>query len=114
MSPTGPRAILVTSLRTEETPNDALDMVAADENGCTLVRTPLLPIAPSGAGDATAALFLFHFLRTGRAGEAMASAVSAIHGVLRQTEAAGSREMLLIPAQEELVAPSLRFVPRIY
>src|SRR5947199_181942 len=40
MAPTGPRAVLVTSLRTDETPADALDMVAADDAGCSLLRLP--------------------------------------------------------------------------
>jgi pyridoxine kinase len=114
MAASGPRAVLVTSVRTEETPADALDMVASDAHGRSLVRMPLLPIAPSGAGDATAALFLFHFLRTGRADAAMAAAASAIHGVLRRTAETGSRELKLIGAQDELVRPSQRFVPTNY
>jgi len=101
-------------VRTQETPPDAIDMVAADAHGCSLVRMPLLPIAPSGAGDATAALFLLHFLRTGRADAAMAEAASAMHGVLRRTAQAGSRVMLLIAAQDEIAAPSRRFQPRNY
>jgi pyridoxine kinase len=114
MAPSGPRGVLVTSLRTEETPEDALDMVAADGEGCTLLRMPLLAIAPSGAGDATAALFLLHFLRTGRADAAMAEAGSAMAGILRRTAEAGSREMLLVAAQEEIVRPSRRFATRNY
>jgi pyridoxine kinase len=114
MASTGPRVVLVTSLRTDDTPADALDMVGADAHGTSLVRMPLLPIAPSGAGDATAALFLFHYLRSGRADLAMSAAASAIHGVLRRTAEAGSREMLLIAAQDELVSPSLPLIARKY
>ena len=40
----GPRAILVTSLHTDETPADSIDMLASDETGCFLVRTPKLPL----------------------------------------------------------------------
>ena len=104
----GPRAVLVTSLRTEETPEGSLDMVAADQHGSFLLRTDLLPIAPSGAGDAIAALFLLHFLRTGQAAAAMAEAGSSLHGVLRRTVASGSREMLVVAAQDEFVQPSRR------
>ena len=64
MNPTGPAAILVTSLRTQATSPDALDLVAADRTAMWRLRVPLLPIAPNGAGDAIAALFLFHMLRT--------------------------------------------------
>lgn len=102
----GPRGVLVTSLRTEETPAGTIDMLAADESGLYLMRTPLLPIAPNGAGDAVAALFLFHVLRAGGVAAAMEAAGNAIHGLLRRTAAAGSRELLLIEAQDEFVAPS--------
>ena len=109
MAQAGPRAVLVTSLHTAETPADALDMLAADGAGLSLLRLPKLPIAPSGAGDAIAALFLFHFLRTRSAKSAMEAAGSALHGVLRRTLADGAREMALIAAQDEIVNPSIRF-----
>ena len=109
MAPRGRRAVLVTSLRTAETPAGSLDMVAADPGGFALLRTPLLPIAPSGAGDAIAAMFLFHFLRTGNAAAAMEAAGSALHGVLRRTVADGPREMAIIAAQDEIVNPTVRF-----
>ena len=104
-----PRAVLVTSLRVAETPADMLDMLAADESGVALLRTPLLPVSVNGAGDAIAALFLFHFLATGSAARAMEEAGSAVHGLLRRTAASGSREILLVAAQEEFVRPSIRF-----
>ena len=78
--------------------------------GAWLLRTPLLPLAANGAGDALAALFLFHRLVTGNAAAALGAAASALHGVLRATVAAGARELALVAAQEELVAPSVRFV----
>ena len=109
LRPAGPRVVLVTSLRTEATPADAIDLLAAAGGRFWLLRTPLLPIAVNGAGDALAALFLFHFLTTGDAGVALAAAGSAIQGVLRQTLAAGSRELALVAAQQEIVAPSVRF-----
>jgi hypothetical protein len=62
----GPKAILVTSLHTDETPSDAIDLVASDASGRVRVRTPKLPISINGAGDAIAALFFAHYLRTGR------------------------------------------------
>ena len=54
----GPSAILVTSLQTDETPGDSIDLLASDGNGRFLVRTPKLPISVNGAGDAIAALVL--------------------------------------------------------
>ena len=67
----GPRVVLVTSLATDETPADAIDLVACDAAGRHRLRTPRLPIAAHGAGDAIAALFLAHYLRSGSAAEAL-------------------------------------------
>jgi pyridoxine kinase len=105
----GPRAILVTSLHTEETPEDSIDLVASGEDGRFLLRTPRLLVMVSGAGDAIAALFFAHYLRSGKIDEALAKATSAIFGVLAKTAEAGANEMLLIAAQEEIVAPSRMF-----
>ena len=105
----GPRAILVTSLHTDETPKDAIDMLASDNTGCFRLRTPKLPLAVNGAGDAIAALFLAHYLRSGKIHDALSAAGSAIFGVLAKTADAGSREMQLIAAQDEIVKPSRVF-----
>ena len=114
MRPAGPRVVLLTSLRTETTPADAIDMLAAEGGRFWRLRTPKLPIAVNGAGDMLAALFLFHRLATGDAGAALAAAAAALHGVLRRTARDGpgrdgTGELALIAAQDELVAPSRRF-----
>jgi pyridoxine kinase len=111
MRPSGPRAVLVTSLRTAETPADSLDLLAADAHGFALIRTPLLPLSVNGAGDAIAALFLFHFHQTGKAATAAARAAASILGLLRRTQAAGSRELLIVQAQDEYINPSVTFTP---
>ncbi len=105
----GPRCVLVTSLRTEATPADAIDLLAAADGGFFLLRTPLLDLAAKGTGDAIAALFLLHWLRARDAASALAASASALFGVLRRTAEAGAPEMLLIAAQEELVTPSRNF-----
>jgi pyridoxine kinase len=107
----GPRAVLVTSVNTAETPNDAVDMLASDAGGRFLVRTPRLPTRVHGAGDLVAALFFFHYLRAGVLADALARTASSIFGVLRRTAQANAGELLLIEAQEELVAPSQMFRP---
>lgn len=107
----GPRVILVTSLHTAETPPDSLDLLASGPDGRFLVRTPRLAVSPNGAGDAIAALFFLHVLRTGSTAEAISRAASSIYGVLERTEKAQSRELLLVEAQEEFVAPSRLFSP---
>jgi pyridoxine kinase len=81
----GPRRILVTSLRTPETPDSHIDAVAA--------------------------LFLIHTIRGQSAAVALSAAGSAIYGVLRRTAELQQREIALIAAQEELVSPSQVFHP---
>jgi len=107
----GPGVVLVTSLATAETPPDAIDLVVSDTAGRCRLRTPRLDHAANGAGDAIAALFFAHLLRGGSAADAMARAASSVFGILRRTAQAGAREMLLIEAQDEIVAPSTVFKP---
>jgi pyridoxine kinase len=102
----GPTAIMVTSLHTNETPPDAIDLVGSDASGRFRVRTPKLPISVNGAGDAIAALFLAHYMRSGSVVDALSRATSSVFGVLRRTADAGAREILLIEAQEEFVNPT--------
>lgn len=106
----GPRVVLVTSLVTAETPPDAIDMMAGEGGSFWRVRTPRLDLkAVSGAGDAVAALYLVHYLRTGSAALALGMAAASIHGLLRRTAEAGSAELLTVAAQDEFVAPSSAF-----
>jgi len=109
MRPGGPRIVLLTSLRTAETPAGHVDMLAAESGRFHLLRTPELPVRVNGAGDALAALFLYHRLSTGDAATALERAGSSLFGVLRQTAEAGARELCLVAAQEEFVAPGTRF-----
>ena len=105
----GPRALLVTSLETAQTPADAVDLLAIDDTGCVRVRVPRLPIAASGAGDLIAALFLLHFAATASAARAAERAAASVQGVLAATAEVGERELQLIAAQDELVRPTSRF-----
>jgi len=84
-------------------------LIPASPAGRFRVRTPKLPISVNGAGDAIAALFFAHYLRTGSAAEALSRAASSIFGLLKRTADAGSREILLIDAQDEFVNPSRVF-----
>ena len=100
--------VLVTSVASEASP-DTIDLLAADASGTWRLRTRRLPIAANGAGDAIAALFLHHVLRTGSTPRALEAAASSVFGLLRRTAEVGSRELLLIAAQEEFVQPSETF-----
>jgi pyridoxine kinase len=105
----GPRCVLLTSLDLPDMPEGTIGMLAAEGGRFWRVTTPLLPVSVNGAGDAIAALFLFHRLRSGDAGSAVSAAASSVFGVLRRTAEAGSRELLTVAAQEEFVAPSRVF-----
>jgi len=105
----GPRAVLVTSVQAQDTPDDAIDCLAAGSEGVFRLRTPKLPITVNGAGDAMAALFLFHVLTTGDVRQALEKSAASIHGLVSRTCLAGSRELLLAAAQNEFVSPTSHF-----
>jgi len=105
----GPRIVLVSGLRTEATPADALDLLVGEEGAFYLLRTPLSPVAVNGAGDVLAALFLFHFLANGSARRALEAAASSLYGLIRRTADSGARELTLVAAQQEFVCPSWPF-----
>lgn len=107
----GPKVVMVTSLVTEETPGDSIDLMAADATGSWRVRTPKLDVSVNGAGDAIAALFFTHYLREESAASALWKASSSIYGLLKRTKEAGSREILTVAAQDEFVTPSQVFEP---
>ena len=107
----GPKVVLVTSLVTDETPADSIDLMAADARGAFRVRTPKLDVSVNGAGDAIAALFFVHYLREESAAAALAKAAASVYGLLKRTKEAGSREILTVAAQDEFVTPTHQFVP---
>lgn len=103
----GPRVVLVTSLTRKEAPADRIEMLADTAEGAWAVATPRLPLdpPPNGAGDAVAALFLAHYLKAFDAQAALEQAAAAIYAVFQATHRLGTRELQLIAAQDELVAP---------
>jgi pyridoxine kinase len=105
----GPKVVLVTSVHTDETPGDAIDLMAGEGGRFWRVRTPKLSLSVNGAGDAIAALFFVHYARTRSAATALADAAASVYGLLKRTEDAGSREVLTVAAQDEFVTPSRRF-----
>lgn len=105
----GPKVIVTTSVHLTEAPSDVIDLIVSSPHGRFRVRTPFLPVAVNGAGDAIAALFFVHYLQTRDAAEALARAASSVYGLLRRTAEAGSREIVLIEAQDEFVKPTTRF-----
>jgi pyridoxine kinase len=105
----GPKVVLVTSVQLQETPDDAIDLVAGEGGRFWRVRTPKLSLSVNGAGDAIAALFFVHYARSRSAAQALGEAAASVYGLMKRTEEAGSREILTVAAQDEFVSPSRRF-----
>lgn len=103
----GPATVLVTSVITGDTAPGTIGLLTVTADQAWLAHTPLLPLAVNGAGDATAALFCAHLL-TGDPKAALEQTAGSIYGVLAATHAGRRREIALIPAQQELVDPTLK------
>ena len=87
-------------------------MVVTDGAGAWSVSTPRLPQNFTGTGDLTAAMFLAGLLESGDPARALAGTAAIVFGVLRATHAAGERELALVAAQDEIVAPTSEFSVR--
>jgi pyridoxine kinase len=106
----GPDIVLITSLLREDAADRSrIEMLAVSGEGAWLVATPRLPLTVNGSGDATTAMFLGHYLRTGAIDTALGRTATAIFTILEATQRAGTREIRLIEAQDVIAAPSDRF-----
>jgi pyridoxine kinase len=106
----GPSVVLVTSLCREDGRTDEIEVLAADLETACVITTPKLPIVVNGAGDATAALFYAHWLRTRSISVALELTINAVFAVLEKTAVDGAREIQLIGAQDAIANPPKRFV----
>jgi pyridoxine kinase len=107
----GRGVVLVTGLRHDTTRADEIEVLAVTAKGAWRSITPRLACdpQPNGAGDLLAALFLGHYLRARDAAQALEAAVAANFAVLDATQIAGTRELQLIAAQDEIVTPRRHF-----
>ena len=114
----GPSIIVVTSAELRDTPDDAIETVAIErtkdgfkEEGLKAwrVRTPKLPISPSGTGDLFASLLVSARVGGSDTPEALGHAASAIFAVLERTALRGTEEMRIVESAEQLVRPQRRF-----
>jgi pyridoxine kinase len=103
------RLIVATGLRPGAGGPGTTTMLAVSAAGTWAVTTPAFDIPGYGAGDTFAALFLGFYLNSRDPAAALGAAASAIYAVLAETARAGSVELALIGAQNELLAPSRRF-----
>ena len=104
----GPEIVVVTSLGDEPGP---IATMAAGPDGAWLVTTPRIELGrrADGAGDVLAALFLGHYLGHRDPAAALAAATSSVYGIIEAAREGGHRELPLVAAQSELVAPSRIF-----
>jgi pyridoxine kinase len=109
----GPSTIIVTSAELADTPDHEIETLAIERTRGGLkawrVRTPKLPISPSGTGDLFAALLVAARVRGSNTPDALAHAASAIFAVLERTAARGTEEMRIVESAELLVHPKRRF-----
>lgn len=105
----GPRTVLVTSMVSTDTDPSTVQMLAVDDAGAHLVTTPKLDAYFVGSGDVTSAIFLAHLLASGAARTAAEHTAASMFGLLRRTLELGRRELALVDAQDEFVAPTRTF-----
>ena len=105
----GPSTVLVTSVERPDRDAGTVEMLAVDDAGAWIVRTPHLPFKANGSGDVTAALFSAHYRSTGDAAVALEHTASSVFDLIEMTYNSGDRELQLVQAQEFYANPRLQF-----
>lgn len=105
----GPDTVLVTSAVVEGDDPATVTMLAVDGSGAWRVTTPLLGRTFTGSGDLTSSMFLAALLDTGSLPDAVGRTADIVYSVLDVTTRLDQRELALVAAQDELVAPSHHF-----
>ena len=105
----GPSTIVVTSAELADLPDGQIETLAVERSQAWRVRTPKLPISPSGTGDLFAALFAAARLQEKDTPDALGHAASAIFAVLERTAISGTEEMRIVASAGLLAQPKRRF-----
>ena len=107
----GPDVVIVTSLATPDIPDSELGTLAVNGEGAWLVTTPRLVLhpLPNGMGDVFSATLLGRLLAGQALPQALELATATLYALVGQTED-GARDLPLVVAQEQIVAPGKRFV----
>lgn len=107
----GPDVVIVTSLATPDIPDSELGTLAVNCEGAWLVTTPRLALhpLPNGMGDVFSATLLGRLLAGQALPQALELATATLYALVGQTED-GARDLPLVVAQEQIVAPGKRFV----
>jgi pyridoxine kinase len=88
-----------------------LTTLAVGDAGAWAVTTPAIDHPANGAGDLFAALFLGRYLSLRSIPEALALATSSSHAIVAHSAEAGARELQIVAAQDQIVAPRRLFEP---
>ena len=107
----GPSLVLVTSLRLKEEA-DKIHILAVDKNESFLVTTPLLKQNFNGTGDLTSALFTHFYLKTKKCGFSLEQTIARVYSIIEKTLESGTKELVLVKAQENFVSPKHFFQSR--
>jgi pyridoxine kinase len=110
----GPGVILVTSYRGElpdSMREGPLGMIASGGGAVFGASTPEFPFPGiiAGSGDLTTATFLSHYMEGMGVQRALEQTTASVFGIMKASFEAGSPEILLVEAQEELVNPARLF-----
>jgi len=109
----GPSTVVVTSAELADTPDGQIETLAVERSQARSkawrVRTPKLPISPSGTGDLFASLLVSARVREADTPDALSHAASAIFAVLERTAARGTEEMRIVETATLLADPKRRF-----
>ena len=105
----GPSTVVVTSAELADTPGDEIETLAIERDAAWRVRTPRLPVTPSGTGDLFAALLTSARVRGSATPDALGHAASAIYAVLERTALAGTEEMRIVESAAQMLRPARRF-----
>ena len=104
----GPACVGPTSLETEGTPADCIDMLTFEEGAFHLLRTPRLRLNVT-ALTIRSHVFLFHRMRTGARWRRWRPRVPRFMVCCGRQPRSGSREILTVAAQDEFVTPTQVF-----
>lgn len=105
----GPDTVLVTSAVVAGEDPETVTMIAVNGEGAWRVTTPLLGRTFTGSGDLTTAVFLAALLEPGSLADAVGRTADIVYSVLEKTTSLDQRELALVAAQDDLVAPRFHF-----
>ncbi len=106
----GPKIVVITSLLLKDYKKSNISILALDKESAYIVTTPYIPITLNGTGDLTSALFTHFYLKyNNNIAKALEETVSRVYSIIDETHLAGSRELVLVKAQNYLINPKQFF-----